>query len=104
MGIATLTALTVVVYVQENVGWGWGLGIPAIAMVISIIAFLIGSPLYKKMKPGGSPLIRLTQVIVAAVKKRKEIAPEDPNLLYQNKELDAPISVHGILLHTNQYK
>ncbi|XVF29262.1 hypothetical protein REPUB_Repub15cG0105900 [Reevesia pubescens] len=104
MGIATLTALTVVVYVQENVGWGWGLGIPAIAMAISIVAFVIGSPLYKKMKPGGSPLIRLAQVIVAAVKKRKEIVPEDPNLLYQNKELDAAISVHGRLVHTNQYK
>ncbi|XWS13278.1 hypothetical protein CRYUN_Cryun36dG0023700 [Craigia yunnanensis] len=104
MGIASLTYLTVVVYVQENVGWGWGLGIPAIAMVISIIAFPTGSPLYRKMKPGGSPLIRLIQVIVAAVKKRKEIAPEDPKLLYQNKELDAAISVHGRLVHTNQYK
>ncbi|XVF65440.1 hypothetical protein PTKIN_Ptkin09bG0249300 [Pterospermum kingtungense] len=104
MGLATLSALTVVVYVQENVGWGWGLGIPTIAMVISIIAFLVGSPLYRKMKPGGSPLIRLIQVIVAAVKKRKEIAPEDPKLLYQNKELDADISVHGRLVHTNQYK
>ncbi|XP_021291338.1 protein NRT1/ PTR FAMILY 3.1-like [Herrania umbratica] len=104
MGIATLTALTVVVYVQDNVGWGWGLGIPTIAMAISIIAFLIGSALYRKLKPGGSPLIRLFQVIVAAVKKRKEIAPEDPKLLYQNKELDAAISVHGRLVHSDQYK
>ncbi|EOY05013.1 Major facilitator superfamily protein isoform 2 [Theobroma cacao] len=104
MGIATLTALTVVVYVQDNVGWGWGLGIPTIAMAISIIAFLIGSTLYRKLKPGGSPLIRLAQVIVAAVKKRKEIAPEDPKLLYQNKELDAAISVHGRLVHSDQYK
>ncbi|XP_022761778.1 protein NRT1/ PTR FAMILY 3.1-like [Durio zibethinus] len=104
MGLATLTALTVVVYVQDNVGWGWGLGIPTIAMVISIVTFLIGSPLYRKMKPGGSPLIRLAQVIAAAVKKRKEIVPADPKLLYQNKELDAAISVHGRLLHTNQYK
>ncbi|XVE81176.1 hypothetical protein DITRI_Ditri15bG0041700 [Diplodiscus trichospermus] len=104
MGIATLTALTVVVYVQENVGWGWGLGIPTIAMVISIIAFLVGAPFYKKLKPGGSPLIRLAQVIVAAVRKRKEIAPQDPKLFYQNKELDAAISVHGRLAHSNQYK
>ncbi|OMO97112.1 Proton-dependent oligopeptide transporter family [Corchorus capsularis] len=104
MGIATLSALTVVVYIQEHVGWGWGLGIPTIAMAISIIAFVVGSPLYKKMKPGGSPLIRLAQVIVAAVKKRKEVAPEDPKLLYQNKQLDADIAVNGRLVHTNQYK
>ncbi|GMI70053.1 NRT1/ PTR family 3.1 [Hibiscus trionum] len=104
MGLATLSALTVVVYVQEHVGWGWGLGIPTIAMVISIIAFLIGSPLYKKMKPGGSPLIRLAQVIVAAFKKRKETAPENPKLLYHNKELDSEITIHGRLVHTDQYQ
>ncbi|KAL4291400.1 hypothetical protein GQ457_14G011900 [Hibiscus cannabinus] len=104
MGLATLTALTVVVYVQEHVGWGWGLGIPTIAMIISIIAFLVGSPLYKKMKPGGSPLIRLAQVVVAAFKKRKEIAPENTSLLFQNKELDSDITVHGRLVHTNQYQ
>uniref|UniRef100_A0A5B7BXK6 Putative nitrate/nitrite transporter n=1 Tax=Davidia involucrata TaxID=16924 RepID=A0A5B7BXK6_DAVIN len=104
MAMASLTALTVIVYIQDNVGWGWGLGLPTIAMALSIIAFVVGSPLYKKMKPGGSPLIRLAQVIVAAVKKRKVVAPEDPSLLYQNRELDAAISSNGRLLHTDQFK
>ncbi|XP_037491957.1 protein NRT1/ PTR FAMILY 3.1-like [Jatropha curcas] len=104
MGMATLTALTIVVYIQDNVGWGWGLAIPTIAMALSIIAFVVGSPLYIKLKPGGSPLIRLAQVIVAAVKKRKIALPDDPTLLYQNRELDASISVNGRLLHTNQFK
>ncbi|XP_037491686.1 protein NRT1/ PTR FAMILY 3.1-like [Jatropha curcas] len=71
---------------------------------LSIIAFVVGSPLYIKLKPGGSPLIRLAQVIVAAVKKRKIALPDDPTLLYQNRELDASISVNGRLLHTNQFK
>lgn len=104
MGLATLSALTIVVYIQDNVGWGWGLGLPTIAMALSIIAFLVGSPLYKKLKPGGSPLVRLAQVIVAATKKRKAVAPADPSLLYENRELDATISVNGRLLHTNQFK
>ncbi|KAK9291166.1 hypothetical protein L1049_009354 [Liquidambar formosana] len=104
MGMATLTALTVVVYVQENVSWGWGLGIPTIGMALSIVAFVIGSPLYKNVKPGGSPFVRLAQVVVAAVKKRKVVAPADPGLLYENKELDAAISLQGRLLHTNQFK
>lgn len=104
MGMATLTALTVVVYIQDNVGWGLGFGIPAIGMVMSVLAFVFGSPLYVKLKPGGSPLTRLTQVIVAAFKKRKAIVPEDPRLLYRNKELDSVISVHGTLVHTNQFK
>lgn len=104
MGLATLTALTIVVYIQDNVGWGWGLGIPTIAMALSIIAFVIGSPLYKRVKPGGSPLIRLAQVIVAAVKKRKVLLPRDPSLLYQNKELDAALTTNGKLVHSNQFR
>ncbi|KAK7857651.1 protein nrt1/ ptr family 3.1 [Quercus suber] len=103
MGMATLTALTIVVYIQDNVGWGWGLGVPTIAMALSIVAFLVGSPLYNRIKPQGSPLVRLAQVIAAAVKKRKEVVPEDPALLYENRELDAAISLHGRLLHTNQF-
>nr|XP_029117984.1 protein NRT1/ PTR FAMILY 3.1 isoform X2 [Elaeis guineensis] len=102
MSIASLLALTVVVYVQENVGWGWGFGIPAIAMFFSVVVFVIGYPLYIRMKPGGSPLIRLTQVSVAAFRKWKVVKPADPSLLYENKELDAGISTAGRLLHTNQ--
>lgn len=104
MAVATLAALTIVVYVQDHVGWGWGLGIPTLAMALSVVAFVIGSPLYKKLKPGGSPLVRLTQVIVAAFNKRKAQLPHDPKLLYANAQLDAAISVHGKLLHTNQFR
>ncbi|KAL2320612.1 hypothetical protein Fmac_029581 [Flemingia macrophylla] len=104
MGLASLSALTIVVYIQDNMGWGWGLGIPTIVMLLSIIAFVLGSPLYKTVKPHGSPLVRLAQVVVAAVKKRKETLPGDDKLLYQNWEIDAPISLEGRLLHTDQFK
>ncbi|KAG5552692.1 hypothetical protein RHGRI_010701 [Rhododendron griersonianum] len=101
---ASLAALTFVVYIQEHVGWGWGLGIPALAMALSITVFIVGSSYYKKQKPEGSPLIRLAQVIGAALRKRKEVAPADPGVLYENNELDAAISSNGRLLHTNQFK
>ncbi|KAK7336411.1 hypothetical protein VNO77_16951 [Canavalia gladiata] len=104
MCFASLSALTILVYIQDNKGWGWGLGIPTIAMLISIIALVLGSSLYKTVKPDGSPFVRLAQVIVAAVKKRKETLPEDPKLLYQNRELDAAISLEGRLLHSDQFK
>ncbi|CAN6346839.1 unnamed protein product [Urochloa humidicola] len=101
--LAKLTAVTAVVYVQENVGWGWGLGVPTIAMLAAVIAFVSGYSLYIRMPPGGSPLIRLAQVAAAAFKKRKAAVP-DPSLLYQDKELDAGISTTGRLLHTDQLK
>lgn len=104
LGVATLLAITVLVYVQDNVDWGWGLGIPTIALVLSTIAFVAGSPLYKKVKPEGSPLTRLAQVVVAAFKKRNVAAQTNPSLLYENKELDAAISSNGRLQHTNQFR
>ncbi|CAL5351702.1 unnamed protein product [Camellia sinensis] len=104
MGMASLSALTVVVYIQDNVSWGLGLGIPTIAMAVSVIAFVLGSPLYKKLKPSGSPLVRMAQVVVAAVKKRKEVVPDGVGDLYENRELDAGISSNGRLLHTDQLK
>ncbi|KAF7145774.1 hypothetical protein RHSIM_Rhsim04G0115900 [Rhododendron simsii] len=104
VGMGSLAALTIVVYVQDNVGWGLGFGIPTIAMTISVIAFVAGSPLYRKVKPKGSPFVRLAQVVVAAVKKRNEVAPKDAAMLYENRELDADISNNGRLLHSDQYK
>ncbi|KAL7586372.1 hypothetical protein Lser_V15G38618 [Lactuca serriola] len=104
LSLASLSALTVVVYIQDRVSWGWGLGIPTIAMGIAFVAFLVGSPLYQNIKPQGSPFVRLAQVIVAATKKWKTVVPLDDNLLYQNKELDASISKDGRLVHTNQLK
>ncbi|KAG8068721.1 hypothetical protein GUJ93_ZPchr0005g15266 [Zizania palustris] len=88
MGLAVLLALTVVVYIQDNVGWGWGFGIPAIAMFVSIVVFVAGYPLYVRLKPGGSPFTRLAQVATAAFKKRRAAVPEDPGMLYQDKQVN----------------
>ncbi|CAI9278609.1 unnamed protein product [Lactuca saligna] len=103
MGASMLVAVTVIVYIQDNVGWGWGLGIPSMAMVFSITTFVIGYPLYRNMVPSGSPFTRLIQVCVAACRKRNLDMVSD-DLLYENEELDASISVSGKLLHTKQMK
>ncbi|KAF8765635.1 hypothetical protein HU200_008126 [Digitaria exilis] len=100
--LAKLAAITMVVYIQENVGWGWGLGVPTVAMLVAVTAFVSGYPLYVKMAPGGSPFTRLAQVAVAAFRKRNVAVPSDPRHLYQDKKLDAAISTAGRLLHTNQ--
>ncbi|KAL8549435.1 hypothetical protein ACS0TY_008317 [Phlomoides rotata] len=105
MGSSILVATTVIVYVQDNVGWGVGLGIPTVAMFVSIIAFVFGYPLYRKVDPAGSPFTRLLQVGVAAFKKRKVAMGFDRTLqLYENGDLDAAISVGGKLVHTENMK
>lgn len=104
MGASMLLAVTVIVYIQDFVGWGWGLGIPTVAMAISIVTFIFGYPLYRKLDPAGSPFTRLVQVCVAAYKKRKLPIASDTRLLYENEELDAAISLGGRLVHTNHMK
>ncbi|RID75853.1 hypothetical protein BRARA_B02870 [Brassica rapa] len=37
----TLFANTILVYVQDNVGWGWGYGLPTLGLAISISVFLL---------------------------------------------------------------
>ncbi|XP_020274368.1 protein NRT1/ PTR FAMILY 3.1-like [Asparagus officinalis] len=104
LSVSHLLALTLVVYIQDNVGWGWGFGIPSMVMFVSVVVFVIGYPLYIKIKPAGSPMTRLTQVLIAAFKKRKIAKPEDPSLLFVDKELDADISTGGSLIHTEQLR
>lgn len=105
MGGSILVAVTVIVYVQDYVGWGWGLGIPAGMMALSVVAFMAGYPLYRNLEPAGSPFTRLVQVCVAAYKKRKLNVPEPCSvMLYQNSELDAAISTTGRLIHTKQMR
>ena len=74
MGLAMLLAFTVVVYIQDNVGWGWGFGIPAIGMLISTVLFLVRYSIYVLLKPGSSPFTRIAQVVAAAFRKRREEA------------------------------
>lgn len=104
MGASILVANTVIVYIQDNVGWGWGLGVPTIAMAVSIIAFVFGYPMYRKLDPAGSPFTRLVQVCAAAYKKRRLAKVSDPRMLYENEVLDAAISVGGKLVHTQNLK
>ncbi|XP_010681571.2 protein NRT1/ PTR FAMILY 3.1 [Beta vulgaris subsp. vulgaris] len=104
MGASMLVAVTVLVYIQDNVGWGWGLGIPTFFMIISITSFAFGYRLYRHFDPVGSPFTRLVQVCLAAYKKRKLPMVDDPWLLYENAELDASISLAGKLIHTKQLK
>ncbi|XP_023550855.1 protein NRT1/ PTR FAMILY 3.1 [Cucurbita pepo subsp. pepo] len=104
MGASMLVAVTVLVYVQDNIGWGWGFGIPTIAMFLSIITFVLGYSIYRHLDPSGSPFTRLLQVSVAAFRKRKLEMVPNSTLLYQNHDIDDPISRDGKLLHTNHMR
>ncbi|KAM4104663.1 hypothetical protein ACJW30_06G175700 [Castanea mollissima] len=62
---------SVIVYIQDNVGWGLGFGICAIANAIAVVLFVMGKRFYRQVKPKGSPFTSIARVIIAAIRKRK---------------------------------
>ncbi|KAK7347241.1 hypothetical protein VNO80_21768 [Phaseolus coccineus] len=100
--VAQMISLTIIVYIQSNVSWAVGLGIPAALMFVSSIIFFMGSKMYVKVKPSGSPITSIVQVIVVATKKRRLKLPE---YLYPSLfNYVAPKSVNSKLPYTYQLR
>ncbi|CAK9150989.1 unnamed protein product [Ilex paraguariensis] len=79
----TLFANTILVYIQDNVGWTLGYGLPTLGLAISVLIFLVGTPFYRHRVPSGSPFTRMAKVIVAALRKWTVPVPSDPKELYE---------------------
>lgn len=89
ISIGSLFAVTILVYIQDNVGRGWGYGISAVTMVIAVTIFLVGTPFYRYKIPRGSPLTVVWRVLFLACRKRSLPYPSHPSMLndYQNAKV-----------------
>nr|GEV50130.1 protein NRT1/ PTR FAMILY 8.1-like [Tanacetum cinerariifolium] len=103
INIGALIASTLLVWIQDNVGWGWGFGIPAVAMALAVLSFFSGTRLYRNQKPGGSPLTRIFQVIVASWRKRTIGVPDDKSVLYETTDGKSTIVGSRKLDHTKDF-
>lgn len=81
ISLGSLFAVTVLVYIQDNVGRGLGYGISAGTMIIAVAVLLLGTTLYRFKLPRGSPLTIIWRVLILAWKKRALSHPEHPTLL-----------------------
>ncbi|KAL5540111.1 hypothetical protein UlMin_044198 [Ulmus minor] len=104
INVGALIASSVLVWIQMNVGWGWGFGIPAVAMAIAVVFFFSGSRLYRLQKPGGSPLTRIVQVIVASFRKYNVQVPADKSLLHETADEECIIEGSRKLEHTDKLR
>ncbi|KAA8516323.1 hypothetical protein F0562_016616 [Nyssa sinensis] len=102
INIGALVAATVLVWIQTNVGWGWGFGIPAVAMALAVVSFFSGTRLYRNQRPGGSPLTRICQVLVASFRKFRVKVPNDKSLLYETADEESVVKGSRKLDHTKQ--
>ena len=78
-GGAVLSA-TVIVNLQTNVSWTVGFAVPAGSFFIATVIFVLGSRLYRKVPPGGSPFTRIFKTIRVAIKNRKRVVPSEEEL------------------------
>ncbi|KAF5175984.1 NRT1/ PTR FAMILY 6.4 [Thalictrum thalictroides] len=81
ISLGSLFAVTILVYIQDNVGRGYGYGISAATMGIAVAILLIGTRFYRYKKPKGSPLTIIWRVAYLAWMKRKLPYPSDSSML-----------------------
>ncbi|KAL6534320.1 hypothetical protein OROHE_013245 [Orobanche hederae] len=97
-----LLGVTVIVYIQDHVGWAAADIILTIVMAFTVVIFWVGRPFYRFRKPTGSPLTPLLQVLAAAFAKRNLEYPSDTDRLY---EVAKSHMTHGrLLFHTNKFR
>ncbi|PWA66873.1 peptide transporter 2 [Artemisia annua] len=104
ISIGGLVSVTYIVWIQENKGWGLGLAIPAISMGVAHFSFFLGTPFYRFQKPGGSPITRMCQVLVASFRKRNMPLPIDSSLLFEATDKVSAIGRSRKIVHTNELK
>ncbi|XP_040989222.1 protein NRT1/ PTR FAMILY 6.3-like isoform X1 [Juglans microcarpa x Juglans regia] len=106
ISIGSLLAVTVLVYIQDNLGREWGYGICACAILLGLVVFLSGTRRYRFKKLVGSPLTQIAAVFVAAWRKRHLELPSDISLLFNVEDLkgEGQRKKKQSLPHTKQFR
>ncbi|KAF9617507.1 hypothetical protein IFM89_036711 [Coptis chinensis] len=107
ISIGSLGAVTILVYIQDNLGRKWGYGICAFAIVLGLVVFLSGTRKYRFKKLVGSPLTQIAVVFIAAWRKRRMELPSDSSFLYNNVDEDMSEGQKGKksrLPHSKQFR
>ncbi|XP_076928570.1 protein NRT1/ PTR FAMILY 5.1-like isoform X1 [Bidens hawaiensis] len=82
--LGALVATLGLVYIQENLGWGLGYGIPTVGLILSLLIFYIGTPVYRhKVRKTESPAADFFRVVKAAFANRHHELPFDSVELHE---------------------
>ncbi|KAK1400016.1 Major facilitator superfamily protein [Heracleum sosnowskyi] len=98
ISLGTLMAVTILVYIQDNVDRSLGYGLCSVAMIVAILIFFSGRKRYRYKKSVGSPIVIIFQVIAAAIIKRKMKLPCSIESLYEDSPETSRIH------HTDQFR
>ncbi|XP_047074482.1 protein NRT1/ PTR FAMILY 8.3-like [Lolium rigidum] len=83
---ASLVSSTGIVWVQDHYGWALGLTIQVALLAAGLSVLVAASQTYRFHRTRGSPLTRVFQVIVAAIRKYNVDLPANSSLLHELPE------------------
>ncbi|KAG6682536.1 hypothetical protein I3842_13G147600 [Carya illinoinensis] len=101
--IGSMVGVTVVVWVSMNRDWYWGFLIGTVTAVVGFIFLAIGNPFYCFQPLGSSPIVKIAQVIVVAIRNRRLSIPTSPDELYEIDDEDRDPSEEKVP-YTSQFR
>ena len=103
VGVSVMISVTLIVYLQEKLGWIVGFGVPAGLMLLSTVLFFLGSSLYVKVNANKNLFAGFAHVVAAAWKNRYLSLPlENFNSWYYPKGSNVVIVIINGLIHINK--
>eukprot|EP01084_Bolivina_argentea_P305461 527708_1 len=94
INLGSLVALSVVAYLCQNVNFGIGYTVPAVALIIAAIVFILCSKFYRIVPPQGSILSDALKIIYYGIKNR---SLENAKIKYGNDRVESVKSVVKLL-------
>ncbi|KAL7245100.1 hypothetical protein ACSBR2_000439 [Camellia fascicularis] len=95
--------VTFLVWISTNQGWDWSFGVCTLAVLMAFLFLGMGKSVYRNNVPKGSPIVRILQVFVAAIRNRKLPIPETTKELHEIYDKE-PGTGSEILERTDQFK
>lgn len=100
INVGALLAATVLVWVQTSGRWVLGFAIPTVVFGVALAAYIAGWRGYRKLPPGGPPLVRIAKTVACAARNRRQALPADPLDLYEADLDDCDPDAPTPLTHT----
>ncbi|KAI9120920.1 hypothetical protein K1719_007953 [Acacia pycnantha] len=103
--LGSAVSFMLLVYIEDNKGWDLGFGISTISVLLGLIIFASGFPLYRlQIVRGTSAIIDIIQVFVVAFRNINQPLPELPAQLYELQRDKEAASETEFLPHTDIYR
>ncbi|KAL3725060.1 hypothetical protein ACJRO7_030124 [Eucalyptus globulus] len=90
-----LVSATVMVWVEENLGWRWSFKISVVALFLALAIFVSGLRLYRYKLPQGSAFARIFKVLASAARNRKASLAEEDRRIGVNSEVNNTLAANG---------